>query len=115
PAPDGGSVQFTADGKNLGGPVPVNPFTGQAIAQPVSTLAGGSHQVTASFLGDASYLSSESQPLTQPVISPQAITLPTQPPPGPPRPGSPVALRSSRKARRCLLTRLARARRNGSR
>jgi uncharacterized repeat protein (TIGR01451 family) len=65
PAPDGGSVTFTVDGTPLGSPVAVNTTTGVATSAAISSLPVGSHQVIATYSGDANYLSSAAQALGQ--------------------------------------------------
>jgi predicted extracellular nuclease len=52
-----GAVQFSVDGQALGGPVPL--AGGVAVSSAISTLPAGAHQVTARYLGGASYLPSE--------------------------------------------------------
>lgn len=57
-----GTVQFTSDGANLGSPVAV--ANGVATVQ-TSSLAVGTHQIVAKYLGDANYLASTSPAITQ--------------------------------------------------
>src|SRR5262249_50823046 len=54
-SPDG-TVQFIVDGRPLGAPVAV--VGGSATSGPVSTLALGSHPVTANYSGSGSFLPS---------------------------------------------------------
>ncbi|MDI1462810.1 ExeM/NucH family extracellular endonuclease [Catellatospora sp. KI3] len=51
-----GYVQFRVDGAAVGGPVALS--GGKAVSSPIASLAVGSHQVSAAYLGDASYLAS---------------------------------------------------------
>ncbi len=46
-----GTVQFSIDGANLGGPVPLD-ANGVANSQPISTLAAGGHAVIAAYSGN---------------------------------------------------------------
>jgi fibronectin type 3 domain-containing protein len=64
-----GSVQFLADGQPLGAAVPLD-AGGVATLPPVHTLAAGSHQVTAAFMGTAPFLNSSGGPLAVTVNSP---------------------------------------------
>lgn len=80
PAPDGGSVTLTVDGTPLAVSVPVNTTTGTATSPAISSLAVGSHQVVATYAGDANYLSSASPGLTQVVnVVPSGSTGPSGP------------------------------------
>ncbi len=58
PVPDGGIVQFSVDGTDLGGPVSVNTLTGAATSPINSSLGVGSHAVSARYSGDANFSSS---------------------------------------------------------
>ncbi|GHJ49090.1 hypothetical protein Cs7R123_64320 [Catellatospora sp. TT07R-123] len=51
-----GFVQFRVDGAAVGGPVALS--GGRATSSPIASLGTGSHQVTAAYLGDGSYLAS---------------------------------------------------------
>jgi Bacterial Ig-like domain (group 3) len=51
-----GTVSFAVDGQPVGGPVSLN--TGQAQSQPITDLAPGTHQLTATYSGDANYTGS---------------------------------------------------------
>ncbi|MBV1854512.1 ExeM/NucH family extracellular endonuclease [Catellatospora sp. NEAU-YM18] len=51
-----GFVQFRVDGAAVGGPVALS--GGTATSSPIASLAVGQHQVTAQYLGGASYLAS---------------------------------------------------------
>lgn len=55
PVPDGGTVTFAVDGSPLGGPVAVDTTTGQATSASIATLARGTHTVTATYSGNASF------------------------------------------------------------
>jgi hypothetical protein len=46
-----GTVQFSVDGADIGGPVPLNP-SGVAASAPIATLAAGGHAVIAAYSGD---------------------------------------------------------------
>ena len=48
-----GTVQFTVDGTDLGGPVTL--FGGSAISLPISSLSTGNHKVSANYSGDVYY------------------------------------------------------------
>ena len=61
--PIGGTVQFTSDGTNLGTP-PAAVSNGVATFS-TTTLAVGTHQIAADYLGDTSYLASTSPAITQ--------------------------------------------------
>jgi uncharacterized repeat protein (TIGR01451 family) len=65
PAPDGGTVTFTVDGTPLGPPVAINTTTGTATSSVVSSFAVGSHQVVATYSGDANFLGSASPAVAQ--------------------------------------------------
>jgi predicted extracellular nuclease len=52
-----GSVQFTVDGRPLGGPVAL--VGGTATSAPLSTLTAGAHRVTASYSGSAALQASQ--------------------------------------------------------
>jgi uncharacterized repeat protein (TIGR01451 family) len=85
PAPDGGSVTFTIDGTTIAASVPVNTTTGTATSPVVSSLSVGSHQVVATYTGDANYLPSSSPGLTQVVdVVPSGSTGHSGPAGGPP-------------------------------
>jgi hypothetical protein len=65
-------VQFAVDGTDLGGPVisePVDappPVTASIAFSPaVSTLAPGTHTITATFAGDATYAAGAAPALTR--------------------------------------------------
>ncbi len=60
PVPDGGTVQFSVDGVNVGAPVPVDLSTGTATLPPTSSLGVGSHTVSASYSGTADFAASTS-------------------------------------------------------
>jgi Bacterial Ig-like domain (group 3) len=60
PVPDGGTVQFSVDGVNVGAPVPVDPSTGTASLPPTSSLSVGSHAVSASYSGTTDFAASTS-------------------------------------------------------
>jgi len=60
PVPDGGTVQFSVDGVNVGAPVPVDPSTGTATLPPTSSLGAGSHAVSASYSGTTDFSASTS-------------------------------------------------------
>src|SRR5439155_6084450 len=51
-----GTVQFLVDGANFGSPVTL--AGGSATSPSTTTLTAGSHTVTASYLGDATYAAS---------------------------------------------------------
>jgi streptogramin lyase len=53
PNPGGGDIQFSVDGSNLSSAVPLDPGTGQAASEPISTLSVGDHVVVAEFSGSA--------------------------------------------------------------
>jgi hypothetical protein len=59
-----GSVQFVVDGVDAGGPVPL---TGGTASYSTSSLAPGSHTVSASYSGDSHYNGDSSSPFTQTV------------------------------------------------
>lgn len=59
----GGTVQFTVDGQNLGGPVPVS--SGQAVSPSTATLSTGNHTIGASYSGDGNLLASTATTKTQ--------------------------------------------------
>jgi hypothetical protein len=63
--PATGQVQFAVDGHAVG--LPVDLVDGMATADPISDLPVGAHDVTASFLGDADFQASSSDPLAQTV------------------------------------------------
>ena len=66
PVPDAGTVQFTVDGTDVGGPVSVSPGDGTATAD--VALTDGDHSVSAAYSGDASFGSStvtEAAPVDQ--------------------------------------------------
>ena len=52
-----GTVAFAVDGQPVGGPVSLN--AGEAQSQPITDLAPGTHQLTATYSGDANYTGSE--------------------------------------------------------
>jgi hypothetical protein len=60
PVPDGGTVQFSIDGVNVGAPVPVDPSTDRASLPPVPSLAAGTHTVSASYSGTTDFAASTS-------------------------------------------------------
>ena len=69
-----GAVQFAVDGTDLGSPVtpvPLDappPVTVSAARSPeISTLAPGTHTITATFAGDATYAAGTAPALTQTV------------------------------------------------
>src|SRR5205085_1387523 len=62
PTPSG-TIQFLIDGANYGSPVSL--INGSASTGPITSLAIGSHTVTASYSGSASYTASTSAALTQ--------------------------------------------------
>ena len=64
-----GTVQFVIDGANFGSPVPLGPG-GTATSASTTTLAAGSHTVTAVYSGDANFTGSTSAGLTQTVSPP---------------------------------------------
>lgn len=66
-----GTVQFTVDGVDLGGPVPV--VNGVATSPAISTLSLGSHTVTADYSGGGEFLAGTGT-LTQVVILPTTKT-----------------------------------------
>ncbi|GEM_PF-6390998 len=77
----GGNVVFTLDGTPQT-PVPLN-GAAQAVFS-ISTLAPGSHTITAAYGGNASYASSASLPLTQSIaLAPSAVTLASSANPAP--------------------------------
>lgn len=57
-----GTVQFSIDGRPFGSPVPLS--GGRATSQPTSSLAPGSHTVTATYSGDSNFFGSSAS-LTQ--------------------------------------------------
>lgn len=59
-----GTIQFQANGTNIGGPVAIAGNTAQVTT---STLPAGTHSITAVYSGDANYASTTSAPLTQTV------------------------------------------------
>jgi len=67
-----GTVQFAIDGTNFGSPVSLN-SSGQATSPSVSSLSVGSHTITATYSGDATYTGSSGN-LTQTVQQAPAIT-----------------------------------------
>jgi hypothetical protein len=73
PKPDGGTVTFTVDGTQLGGPVPVNTGPGTATSISTASLSVGPHTVVASYSGTANFQSS-SGTLTQ-VVNRSPTTL----------------------------------------
>jgi hypothetical protein len=68
----GGTVQFTVDGLDFGGPVAVS--GGSATSAPLSTLALGDHVVTATYSGDAVFAGSASAAIPFRVHKPLAPT-----------------------------------------
>jgi hypothetical protein len=60
-----GQVQFYVDGVASGSPVTL--VGGSATSAPVANLTTGTHAITVSYLGDASFAPSDSDPLTQTV------------------------------------------------
>src|SRR5439155_6287947 len=63
-----GTVQFQADGSNLGSPVPVSTTLGVTTASlSTAALAGGTHTISASYSGDNNFTNSASNPITQTV------------------------------------------------
>ena len=62
-----GSVQFVIDGTNFGSPVPLG-AGGTATSAATTTLAAGSHTVTAVYGSDGSFAGSTSAGLTQTVL-----------------------------------------------
>ena len=72
PHPAAGTVQFTVDGDDLGGPVAVDAY-GVAVSDALATLGSGDHEVVATFSGTANYQSSDST-LTQTVLRADTTT-----------------------------------------
>jgi hypothetical protein len=84
-----GTVQFSIDGSALGSPVSLS--SGKATSGSISTLALGSHTVTASYSGDANFMGSDNtaSPLSQVVNKPSpSITITSSKSPS--SPGDPV-------------------------
>ena len=75
PATAGGTVQFTIDGATVGGPVALD-ATGRARLV-ISTLAVGSHPVSAAYGGSINYLASTSANLIQTVNNANSRTVVT--------------------------------------
>jgi hypothetical protein len=75
PAPDGGSVTFRDGGVPISGcsSVAVNTTTGNATCQ-VTYNDAATHKITAVYSGDAGFVTSSSDPLTQ-VVQPQSPTV----------------------------------------
>jgi Bacterial Ig-like domain (group 3) len=91
PVPDGGTVQFSVDGVNVGAPVPVDPSTGKASLPPIPSLGVGSHAVSASYSGTTDFAASTSFAPSQqsdtvqvlPDTDPPAVSVTApSPPPG---------------------------------
>ncbi|RNL65217.1 hypothetical protein EFK50_04435 [Nocardioides marmoriginsengisoli] len=71
-----GTVQFSVDGNDIGGPVAVS--GGQAVS-PTTNLQVGSHNVVANYTGDANF-AGQSDSLTQTVVAAQTTTTVTSSP-----------------------------------
>lgn len=68
PVPDNGTIQFQDNGSNLGDPIDIN-NAGIAILS-TSTLALGTHVVTAIYSGDSNYTGSDSNVINESVPPP---------------------------------------------
>jgi hypothetical protein len=87
--PPGGTITFTVDGQDIGGPVPL---TGdRAGSDPISGLGAGTHTITASYSGDARYLPSTDAERFTIDRAAQTITFTSTPPADPTEGGSYVA------------------------
>jgi hypothetical protein len=84
PVPDGGTVSFTVDSVPLGGPVPVSTTTGQAVPGGLGRdlhAEPGTHQVKASYSGNANFAPSTATLLQVVGRAPVATTLTSAPNP----------------------------------
>jgi hypothetical protein len=68
-----GTVTFTADGSNVLDTQNVSNAT--AVSMFITTLAAGTHSITATYSGDANYITSTSMPVTVTVSTPTSTAL----------------------------------------